>query len=302
MLQRFYLEPDWQSWNDRIAVPPIPKHMQGKFNYKLYKEKSSRLESVDKQIEDLLSERTSLVVSIITMQDTAPQFVSYLQCREREVDPKLPIPRILSWNLDTLIEKKSCLPKFKRVGSYVLDYTRDQISEFSNQIPYEDNVQLRVKRQGKILMGFIRKLGRFLQWKLGFTHIQIYVNTCGFAFNHGDISIYDRDDDFIILSKTHDGSNDGLRIVAAKLFVEFYFNFEIEGKIRNKLVVSPEYVLGLIYKYFILETIVEVKKEVIPPPTSLDEEDCEDLPCLVNYLSSRLERPDRNPDWLEELD
>jgi len=307
MSQRFYLEPDWQSWNDRIAVPVIPRHMQGKFNYKLYKEKSSQLEFVDKKIEDLLSERTSIVVSIITMQDTAPvQIVKRERKEKAHASASWPIGN-LSVDVDKNSEKKKAVFQgFKRVDDYDLNYTADEMAVFSSTIPYEEGIRIRIKRQNSLHKGFIRKVSRFLTWKLNFKYMQAYVSGCGFVVKDGFISIYNKGDDIVIIRKPFYGDGYDCIIAQIQILIEFYYNFEIEGKPREKLVIMPEYVLGLIYKYIINGTADEPISTDLPCETFIKEldpmEDCEDLPCLVNYLTSRLQQPSRTLNWLEEMD
>jgi len=208
MSQRFYLEPDWQSWNDRIAIPLIPRHMQGKFDYKLYKEKSSRLEVLDKYIESLLSERTSLVISIITMKDTAPQL--YVR-KEQKNDLMVPFPKVSSFgnssiNVDTKKKQDIYSYVFKRVDEYALNYTESEIAAFSTVIPDDELVKIRVKRQDGLFRGFARKIGRFLAWKLKFSHMHVYSNACGFALKNNVLSLYCRKDDSILFAKPYHGS------------------------------------------------------------------------------------------------
>jgi len=308
MSQRFYLEPDWQSWNDRIAIPLIPRHMQGKFDYKLYKEKSSRLEVLDKYIESLLSERTSLVISIITMKDTAPQ--SYVQ-KEQKNNLKVPFPKAntfgnLSINVDTKKKQNNYNYVFKRVDEYSLNYTESEIASFSALIPDDDEVKIRVKRQNGLLRGFARKIGRFLAFKLEFSHMHVYSEACGFALKNNVLSLYCRKDDSVLFTKPYHGAFDDILVAVLQMFVEFYYNFEVEGKVRKIPTDVPEYVLGLVYKYIVtdlnkIENNFLNEKPIGPVVEPNEMEDCEDLPFLVDYLSSKF-GSDQTPSCLEEID
>jgi len=268
MSQRFHLEPDWQGWNDRIAVPVIPASMQGSFNYKLYKEKSAQLEQVDKQIEGLLSLRSSIVVSIITMRDNSGVRVIDHKSITKKGSSKKQVWPIgnLSSEVDTdQVVKTRLFPVYKRVADYDLRYTREEISLLAYMIKYDTDVNLRIVKQGNYLSGFIRRSARFLRWKFGFTNMEIYARSIGYVVKEGKILAYNKEDDFVLASKEIDVDED-LVLQQLQVFVEVLYNYDIVGKERVKtMLFGPDYVLAMLFKYII------------------NPQDPDDLPQLVDH-------------------
>jgi len=254
MSQKFHLEPDWQGWNDRIAVPVIPASMQGSFNYKLYKEKSSQLEKVDKQIEGLLSLRSSIVVSIITMRDDSGiRVIDHKSITKKGSNKKQVWPiGNLSSEVDTdQVVKTRLSPVYKRVAEYDLKYTREEISLLAYMIKYDTDVNLRVARQGSYLSGFIRRSGRFLKWKFKLSNMEIYTRSIGYVVKDNNIVAYNKEDDVVLASKEIDVDED-LVFQQLQVFIEVIFNYDIVGKERKQTILfGPDYILALLYKYII---------------------------------------------------
>jgi len=241
MSQKIPIEPDWQSWNLRIANSALPPRIKSSLGTK-----SSAAELI-----------AALEVMCCKEIPSAP--LVFKEKGNKKGKKLIPESSETIFKrtefVDSWIDyKKRAFPVFVCVGHVDLKYSCDYLRVHSIEMELDPAARTKVLQQKEEMTGFIRRISRLLKWKFGFSLMPLYASCVGFIFKNNKIAIYERQNGTELCDRNFVLGEDFI-VEQIQMFIEFYYNFDIVGKDRVDNPYDPLHVLIYALKYVLFDEL-----------------------------------------------